>query len=258
MPPAIDLLPFQDDLEELYLAGAYTHQQLRDWLARQHGVDVAERTLKLRFKEWGLTRRETALTPVALESISTLFHTTTDNDDDIARALVAQGIAVSGRQVKRTRLSQGWRRRNNLPTQQEEQRQSTADAVTSALTDAGRSYGRNYMATALRLKGHKARFDDITDELRRQGPDSTTHRKPGKGNLESNGFFVSGQISDTVVLLFVFMPIIRYKVNQFVQMWNEHPIRKQRQLANHVPGHDSDMSSEFSRPRPAVWLAIKG
>ena len=90
------MLPFQDDLEEPYLAGGYANQQLRDWLARQHGVDVAERTLKLRSKEWGLTPRETALMPVALESISTLFHTTTDSGGEIGRALVAQGIAVSG------------------------------------------------------------------------------------------------------------------------------------------------------------------
>jgi hypothetical protein len=54
--------------------------------------------------------------------------------------------------------------------------------------------------------------------------------------LEINGFFVSGQISDTAVLLFVFMPILRREVNAFVQMWNDHPIRKQRQLANHIPG----------------------
>jgi hypothetical protein len=54
--------------------------------------------------------------------------------------------------------------------------------------------------------------------------------------LESNGFFASGQIADAVVLLFVFMPILRYDINAFVQMWNEHPIRKQRQLANHLPG----------------------
>jgi hypothetical protein len=54
--------------------------------------------------------------------------------------------------------------------------------------------------------------------------------------LQSNGFFVSGQISDTAVLLFVFMPILRREINDFVQMWNDHPIRKQRQLANHVPG----------------------
>jgi len=54
--------------------------------------------------------------------------------------------------------------------------------------------------------------------------------------LESNGFFASGQIPDNAVLLFVFMPILRHEINNFVQTWNDHRIRKQGQLANHVPG----------------------
>ena len=62
--------------------------------------------------------------------------------------------------------------------------------------------------------------------------------------LQSNGFFVPGQISDTVVLLFVFMPILRREVNAFVEMWNDHPIRKQRQLANHVPGVPNTLYGE--------------
>ena len=384
MTPSIDLQPFRDELEQLYLADGYTHEQLVQWLAGQ-GLVVASRTLKKRFKDWGITRRQAALTPAALETISHLFHTTTDDDNAIARALTAQGIAVSAGQVQQTRLTHGWRRRNNDPEQREEQRQQTGLAVTELLTDSGRNYGRNYLTTALRLQGHRARKDDVEAELRRQDPNGTTHRQPGKGQrhrraefinpgpdhlwcidghdkikawgieiyaaidaysrkiiwtyvgnanrsrlavarqyletvaqsnwcprfiradkgqeavlladahlrlfldyrqlagddqstldslpvnecfwfgpssanqrienwwcrlrttqlewwityfryLEINGFFVSGQISDTAVLLFVFMPILRREVNAFVQMWNDHPIRKQRQLANHIPG----------------------
>jgi hypothetical protein len=72
-----------------------------------------------------------------------------------------------GRQVKRARLSQGWRRRNRLAAQQEEQRRTTAGAVANALASGGRNYGRNYMSTALRLEGHRAQFDDIAHELQR-------------------------------------------------------------------------------------------
>jgi hypothetical protein len=383
MTPPIDLEPLREEIEQRF--ATHTYQQLIEWLTDKHGIIVAKTTLKRRFKEWGLFHREAALTPTALESISFLFHTTTDNDDDIAATLTAQGIPISTRQVKRARLSQGWRRRNRLAEQQEEQRRTTTEAVTNALASGGRNYGRNYMSTALRLEGHRARFDDIAHELQRQDPDSASRRKPGKGNrqrraefinpgpdhlwcidghdklvpwgihiyaaidafsrkinwvyvgnanrariavarqylqtvdaldwcprfiradkgqeavllgdahlrlfldhrhvlgddqstldtlpvadcfffgassanqrienwwlrlrcgqlewwivyfryLESNGFFVAGQLSDTIVLLFVFMPIIRQEVHQFVQIWNDHPIRKQRGLANHVPG----------------------
>jgi hypothetical protein len=61
----------------------------------------------------GSLRREAVLTLPAFELISSFFHTTTDNDDDIAATLTAQGIPISDRQVKRARLSQGWLRRNN-------------------------------------------------------------------------------------------------------------------------------------------------
>jgi hypothetical protein len=64
--------------------------------------------------------------------------------------------------------------------------------------------------------------------------------------LQSNGFFVSGQAADTVVLLFVFMPIIRQEVQQFVRMWNDHPIRKQRGLANHIPGIPNKLDDQRS------------
>src|SRR3954470_13924229 len=78
-------------------------------------------TLIRRLKKLGLFHREAALTSTALESISFLFHTTTDNDDDIATTLNAQGTPISGQQLKHARLSQGWRRRNRLAEQQEEQ-----------------------------------------------------------------------------------------------------------------------------------------
>ena len=67
--------------------------------------------------------------------------------------------------VKCARLSQGWRRRNRLTEQREEQRRTTAEAVANAVASGGRNYGRNYRLTALRLEGHRARFDDIAHEL---------------------------------------------------------------------------------------------
>ena len=94
---SIDLQPFRAELEELYLTDGYTHQQLVYWLA-DRGLVVAPRTLKKRFKDWGITRRAT-ITPGALETISHLFHTITDDDDAITRTLTAQGTAVSTRQV---------------------------------------------------------------------------------------------------------------------------------------------------------------
>jgi hypothetical protein len=146
MTPPIDLEPLREGIEQRF--ATHTHQQLIKWLTGEHGIIVTKATLRHRLKEWGLFHREVALIPTTLESISSLFHTTTDNDDDIAATLTAQGMPISGRQVKRARLSQGWRRRNRLAEQQEEQRRTTAEAVANALGSGGRNYGRNYSREA--------------------------------------------------------------------------------------------------------------
>jgi hypothetical protein len=114
MTPPIDLEPLREEIKHRF--ATHTHQQLTD----EHEIVVTKPTLRRWLKEWSLFHRETALTPTALKSISSLFHTTTNNDDDIAATLTAQGIPISGRQVKRARLSQGSRRRNRLAEQQEE------------------------------------------------------------------------------------------------------------------------------------------
>jgi hypothetical protein len=125
------LEPFRKEIKHRFATHIY--QQLIKWLTYEHGIVVTKPTLRRRLKEWGFLHREAALTPTAFESISSLFHTTTDNDDDIAVTLTAQSIPISGRQVKRARLSQGWRRRNRLAEQQEKQRRITAEVVANAL-----------------------------------------------------------------------------------------------------------------------------
>jgi len=68
--------PLREVIEQRF--ATHTHQQLIKWLTDEHGIVVTKRTLRRRLKEWGLFHREAALTPTALESISSLFYTTTD------------------------------------------------------------------------------------------------------------------------------------------------------------------------------------
>src|SRR5947209_16651331 len=93
MPPAIDLEPLREEIEQCFTT--HTYQQLVKWLTDEHRIIVTENTLRRRLKEWGVFHREAVLTPTALEWISFLFHTTTDNDDDIAGTFTAQGIPIS-------------------------------------------------------------------------------------------------------------------------------------------------------------------
>ena len=137
------------------------------------GSSSPPRTLKNRFKDWGITRRQAALTPAALETVSQLFHTTTDDDDTIAHTLTTGHCSFSST-GPRSSPSACWRRRNVDTEQREEHRQQTGLAVTEPLRDSGQNYGRNYLTTTLRLQGRRARKDDVGAELRQQDPDSTS------------------------------------------------------------------------------------
>jgi hypothetical protein len=55
-------------------------------------------------------------------------------------------------------------------------------------------------------------------------------------NLERNKLFSSDSIPDRVIFYFIFMPIIRHEIEEFVMTWNAHRIRTQRDRVNSVGG----------------------
>ena len=55
-------------------------------------------------------------------------------------------------------------------------------------------------------------------------------------NLEQNKLFLLDSTPDRIVFYFIFMPLIRHEINEFVQTWNAHRIRTQSGLPNSVGG----------------------
>ena len=45
------------------------------------------------------------------------------------------------------------------------------------------------------------------------------------------------------------MPILRAEITTYVETWNEHRIRPQRQRPNHVPGVPNQLYTDASTPR---------
>jgi hypothetical protein len=45
------------------------------------------------------------------------------------------------------------------------------------------------------------------------------------------------------------MPILRAEIATYVETWNEHRIRPQRQRPNHVPGVPNQLYTDASTPR---------
>jgi len=65
--------------------------------------------------------------------------------------------------------------------------------------------------------------------------------------LSLSGLFEQQTLADKVVLLFVFMPIIRLELQTFVDTYNAHPIRTQRNRAYHVAGVPGELYADHTR-----------
>jgi len=67
--------------------------------------------------------------------------------------------------------------------------------------------------------------------------------------LQNNGLYESDVLEDRVVFLFVFVPILRDEIATFVETWNEHRIRSQRNRPNHVAGIPNELYTSDVAPR---------
>ena len=67
--------------------------------------------------------------------------------------------------------------------------------------------------------------------------------------LRAHGLYESDVLEDRVVFLFVFVPILRSEISTYVETWNEHKIRPQKQRANHAAGIPNELYTDGSIPR---------
>jgi hypothetical protein len=123
--PTVDLEEYRDGIELLF-GQSHTQREILGWLAGQ-GMIISMPTLQRRIQSWGASTRTTtpSTDQILIDSIAHESHTTSANDQTIADRLCAQGIDTTRRQVKRVRLQQGWRRREDDPEQREATRQET-------------------------------------------------------------------------------------------------------------------------------------
>ena len=59
--------------------------------------------------------------------------------------------------------------------------------------------------------------------------------------LEADGWFREDLANDRVILVFIFMPILRDAINDWVEDHNATPIRPQRHRSEHIPGIPNDL-----------------
>ena len=149
--------------------------------------------MRARLKQWNIQLSNLGRVAEVTAAVSELFHTTTLSDSKIASRLNSQGVAISSWQVKEARLANGWRRRNNNPEQQLQQRQDTRQVIAEAIAEGTtRNYGRNHLMTALRIHhSHRARQDDVIEELRLQDSTASERRRLGRGKRKRRSEFIT-------------------------------------------------------------------
>jgi hypothetical protein len=124
-----------------------------------------------------------SLTSDLITLVGNLFHYhPTYSDLFIARRITEDyGIKLSGRQVRRIRLQQGWLRRFNNPAVAEAEQALTFDAIEQLLAEGRiRQYGRRQLITHLSRKyGHRPRGNHVREALQALDAYGVISRRPG-------------------------------------------------------------------------------
>ncbi|KAI4211630.1 MAG: hypothetical protein LQ351_005533, partial [Letrouitia transgressa] len=74
--------------------------------------------------------------------------------------------------------------------------------------------------------------------------------------LLPEGFFSKDRIPDQIALYAVYLPLIRTEIQEFVQLWNMHRIRKQPHRPNHIAGKPYMLYFHPAEPTPNYGLGI--
>ena len=190
--PQMDLDPFKAEIQDRIAAGE-SQKDVRRWLAAK-GVQIHRNTLSTRLLEWqGTSTQVPSIDATLVAEVDSAFHTTHHDDQTIADNIAASGIPTTHRQVKRIRLTQGWRRRGNTDDQLADSRAKTFALVKSALHQGVvRCYGRGLLRTYLRVAhGHQARDDDVRDALSTLDTAGTESRRKGPSKSRQGGEYIT-------------------------------------------------------------------
>jgi len=160
---------------------------------------TSTRSLQRFLKSWGL-RRPSGATGVRnnvsdelAEAVNYLFHHTTLNDTQLAaRCLTYYQLQTTARQVRSIRSIFGWLRRSK-DAASDAQSTSTHQQVAHLLNGPGRTFGREWLTTYLRVHhGYKARRLDVSIAQRALDPEGVAQRQPGLRRPRLENYVTSG------------------------------------------------------------------
>ncbi|PBP22261.1 HD domain-containing protein [Diplocarpon rosae] len=132
-PQVAPLEPFKDEIIRLFSDEEVPIIEIARRMNLEHGLDISERTISRRLTQWEVPRKNTR-TPASQELQDRIaFHYNKNlNDDQIARALFAEGFEIKPRNLARLRQKLGMRRRSKYPEFREHSEEGGDDGESAA------------------------------------------------------------------------------------------------------------------------------
>ena len=169
--PRVDLDPYKEEIIRLHQSGSDLRSILQS-LSLHHNINIHERTLHNRLRDWGIRRNQRPISPNRLEDlenhIQLLFFENGLEDKDMLKVLQAEGFDIAMKTLKRHRLKLGIVRR---PTDLTPETKEAADRIIQKLLEAEMKkkvidgYGRRLLYQHMRQQGNiiarQAFFTDL-------------------------------------------------------------------------------------------------
>ncbi|KAE8553419.1 hypothetical protein EYB25_004801 [Talaromyces marneffei] len=179
---AIDLEPFKAQIIALFNSGS-SCQSIQQRLHDRHSIDVSERTINNRLRDWGHWQSQTRYDRTSMhdnalkERIRALFFEAGLEERDLLRTLQREGWNIKPRTLRCLRTSLGLVRRTNDPiTRQAQVLEVREDLINSIENGQTEGYGRGFLHQYIRQQGHVITRDRLFQVYKDISPLSVRRR----------------------------------------------------------------------------------
>lgn len=177
--PSKNLEPYKDKLIELFQQGA-TFEDLQTWLEDEEQVKVSVRSLKDRFKGWGISRqlRTKEVEDLVKAKVKEYYFQDNADDNEIIEDLQKEGIFLTKGALVRMRFELGLKRRIRGARAKAEADQQAYEVVQEGLlTGPIDGYGKGYLYAHFRSSGYNVQRERLFQAYKAINPDGVQRRK---------------------------------------------------------------------------------
>ncbi|QGI60781.1 hypothetical protein CEK27_004752 [Fusarium fujikuroi] len=277
--PPINLDAFRIQIEQWKYHDRMTADDIVRRISTEFNISTSRRVLYRYLQTWqsdqttsNMTQARTEDTEALRNRIKELFFENVLKDKNILFQLQKEGFVVTNRGLIRIRRSLGLLR-HQTPEQKEEQLIKLRHFFENdaLLNTKLQSFGRTYLYTYIRQKQlslsrqalKSTHNEKIESWWHRLSDGRARHWREYFGRITANGRFSADSIPDRIAILYLFMPIIRTELSEFVYIWNSHYIRKQRNRPHVLPGqpwvlyHQPEIRETRSYARPIPFDRLR-